>query len=129
MQTLLRDLNHAYAANRSLHAKDCVAEGFRWSVIDDDTQSVFAYLRLGDPGDAPVLAVCNFTPVPRYDYRIGVPQAGVWQEILNTDASHYGGSGLGNGGAASARAEPFRDFPASLALTLPPLAMLILRAD
>ncbi len=129
VQTLVRDLNHAYRANPSLHAKDCVPDGFRWAVIDDETQSVFAYLRFGGEADPPVLVVCNFTPVPRYGYRVGVAQGGVWREILNTDATIYGGSGLGNAGAAIADEAAYRDFPASLTLTLPPLAAIVLSAS
>jgi 1,4-alpha-glucan branching enzyme len=97
-------------------------------VIDGQEQSVYAYLRFGGDGDAPVLVVCNFTPVPREGYRIGVPRAGIWQEILNSDAAIYGGSNVGNGGQALADTIPRHDLPASLSLTLPPLATIILRA-
>ncbi|WP_457832354.1 alpha amylase C-terminal domain-containing protein, partial [Staphylococcus aureus] len=82
---------------------------------------VFAYLRFGDAGDRPVLAVCNFTPVPRENYRVGVPIDGTWREVLNTDAEIYGGSGMGNGGRATADAIENHGLPASLSLTLPPL--------
>jgi 1,4-alpha-glucan branching enzyme len=128
VQSLIRDLNLAYRGNRALHVRDCVPEGFRWVVMDDADQSVFAYLRLGEDGDPPVLAVCNFTPVPRYDYRLGVPVGGMWREIVNTDAQLYGGSGLGNGGQVQAADIPSHGHHASLLLTLPPLATLILRA-
>jgi 1,4-alpha-glucan branching enzyme len=128
MQTLLCDLNAAYRGNRALHALDSESAGFRWVVIDDAEQSVFAYLRTGLPGDAPVLVVCNFTPVPRYGYRLGVPKSGAWQEIVNTDAAIYGGSNVGNGGSVQAEFLPSHDLPASLLLTLPPLATIILRA-
>jgi 1,4-alpha-glucan branching enzyme len=140
VQSLIRDLNLAYRGNRALHVRDCVPEGFRWVVGDDADQSVFAYLRLGEAGgeaggegggedgDPPVLAVCNFTPVPRYDYRLGVPVGGTWREIVNTDAQIYGGSGMGNGGQVQAADIPCHGHPASLLLTLPPLATLILRA-
>jgi 1,4-alpha-glucan branching enzyme len=128
VQSVVRDLNAAYRGNRALHVRDCVPEGFRWVVMDDADQSVFAYLRLGEDGDAPVLVVCNFTPVPRLEYRLGVPVGGVWREIVNTDASVYGGSGMGNGGQVMADDHPSHDLPASVSLTLPPLATLILRA-
>jgi 1,4-alpha-glucan branching enzyme len=129
VQTLVRDLNRAYAALPALHRKDFAPDGFQWLVGDDAQQSVFAWLRLGEDGDAPVLVVCNFTPVPRHDYRIGVPHAGRWLEVLNSDAQVYGGSGLGNGGAVTAEMAPGHGHAHSLSLVLPPLATLILRPD
>ena len=128
VQKLLRDLNRVYRENPALHRKDCEPDGFRWVVLDDRDQSVFAYLRLGDADDPPVLAVCNFTPVPRYGYRIGVPRGGLWHEILNSDAAMYGGANLGNGGQVQAEDAASHGLPASLLLTLPPLATLVLRA-
>jgi 1,4-alpha-glucan branching enzyme len=126
VQSLLADLNTAYRAHPALHVGDTEPSGFRWVVIDDAEQSVFAYLRLGREGDPAVLVVCNFTPVPRYGYRLGVPYAGVWREIVNTDAAVYGGSNLGNGGAVQAEPISSHDLPASVALVLPPLATVIL---
>jgi 1,4-alpha-glucan branching enzyme len=126
MQTLLCDLNAAYRSVSALHAKDTEPAGFRWVVMDDSGQSVYAYLRQGRDGDPPALVVCNFTPLPRYGYRIGVPHAGLWHETVNTDASIYGGSNLGNGGGVQAHQHGFHDLPASLVLTLPPLSTLIL---
>ena len=128
IQTLLRDLNAVYRANPALYAKDSDPSGFRWVVLDDSDQSVFAYLRLGNETDPPVLAVCNFTPVPRSDYRLGVPHSGTWRELVNTDSALYGGSNVGNGGALRAQDISSHGLPASLLLTLPPLATLILRA-
>ena len=129
IQTLLRDLNEAYRANPALYAKDADPSGFRWVVLDDSDQSVFAYLRLGNEADRAVLAVCNFTPVPRSDYRLGVPHSGTWRELVNTDSALYGGSNVGNSGALQAQDIPSHGLPASLLLTLPPLATLILRAE
>ncbi len=128
VQTLLRDLNRIYRDHPALHRRDCDGAGFRWVVLQDREQSVFAYLRFGDPGDRPVLVVCNFTPVPRLGYRLGVTQAGGWREIMNTDAGLYGGSNLGNGGWVHAEAQAWGDFPASLSLVLPPLATVIFEA-
>jgi 1,4-alpha-glucan branching enzyme len=125
VQSLLVDLNAAYRTHRALHVRDTEPSGFRWVVIDDAEQSVFAYLRLGLESDPAVLVVCNFTPVPRYGYRLGVPHAGVWREIVNTDAAIYGGSNVGNGGAVQADLVPSHDLPASIALTLPPLATIM----
>ena len=128
MQTLVRDLNAAYCGIPALHEGDCVPSGFRWVVVDDDANSVFAYLRLATGSGSPILVVCNFTPVPRHGYRVGVPCGGTWTEVLNTDAAVYGGSGVGNGGGLQALAGPLHGLPASLELTLPPLATLVLRA-
>jgi 1,4-alpha-glucan branching enzyme len=129
VQRLVRDLNGAYRGLPALHRRDAEGSGFRWVVIDDRDQSVFAYLRFGDDGDAPVLVVCNFTPVPRDAYRLGVPHAGVWREVLNTDAETYGGSNMGNAGEVSAEAVASHGLPASLSLVLPPLATIILEAQ
>ena len=130
IQRLIRDLNTAYRAEPALHCGDCVPEGFQWVVLNDTDQSVFAYLRLDPAGAAPpILAICNFTPVAREGYRLGVPRAGQWREILNTDSAEYGGSNIGNTGLVHAQDGEHGNFPASLALTLPPLATLILRAE
>jgi 1,4-alpha-glucan branching enzyme len=96
-------------------------------VVDDADNSVFAWLRLGAPGDPPVAVICNFTPVPRHNYRVGLPQAGPWREILNTDGRDYGGSGMGNMGGVTAEDRPAHGLPASAMLTLPPLATIYLK--
>ncbi len=126
LQRLTRDLNRLLTATAALHARDTEPAGFRWVVIDDRAQSVFAWLRFGTEADPPVLVVSNFTPVPRHGYRLGVPQAGRWRELLNTDAVAYGGAGLANDPALTATEEPSHDLPASLSLTVPPLATLFL---
>jgi len=128
VQALALDLNRVYRDNPALHRKDCEPDGFRWVVLDDRDQSVFAYLRFGNPEDPPILAVCNFTPVPRHGYRVGVPRGGAWHEILNTDAAEYGGANLGNMGEVEAEDMASHGLGASLTLTLPPLATVILRA-
>ncbi len=122
LQALVRDLNRVYRETPALHARDCEPEGFRWIVADDRNQSVLAWLRTGGPDDPPVAAVSNFTPVPRGEYRLGLPRAGRWREILNTDASLYAGSGTGNMGEVVATDTPWNGFPASAAIFLPPLA-------
>ncbi|HEY1721173.1 MAG TPA: 1,4-alpha-glucan branching protein GlgB [Magnetospirillaceae bacterium] len=126
-QSLVRDLNRAYRTLPALHARDCEPEGFRWTIADDADQSIFAWVRYGGPGDAPVAVICNFTPVPRRNYRIGLPQSGPWQEIINTDAKDYGGSGVGNGGGLVAEDRPAHGFPASAMMTLPPLGTIYLK--
>jgi 1,4-alpha-glucan branching enzyme len=129
IQRLIRDLNRLYRDEPALHRRDCSADGFRWLVGDDRANSVFAYLRQGEDGDAPVLVVCNMTPAPRRNYRIGVPRAGFWREIANTDSRFYGGSDMGNGGGVGATGAPAHGEPQSLELTLPPLATIVLRAE
>ncbi|THF56811.1 1,4-alpha-glucan branching protein GlgB [Ollibium composti] len=122
MQKVVKDLNRLYRNYPALHARDCEPEGFEWLVVDDKQRSVFAWLRKA-PGANPVAVVCNFTPVPRENYRLPLPHAGAWREIVNTDAADYGGSGVGNGAAVKAMAEGER---AAALLTLPPLATLML---
>jgi 1,4-alpha-glucan branching enzyme len=126
VQGLVRELNKLYRTVPSLHECDCEAEGFQWVEASDADQSVLAYLRKGKPGSTPVLIVCNFTPVVRHNYRLGVPLSGIWTESLNTDSSVYGGSNVGNAGQVEASATPSHGQPASLELTLPPLATIIL---
>jgi 1,4-alpha-glucan branching enzyme len=126
LQAFVRDLNAAYRNLPALHARDCEPEGFRWIVVNDDAQSVLAFLRIGGDGDAPVAIVCNFTPVPRHFYRIGLPHPGHWREALNSDADIYGGSNMGNLGGVVAEDRPAHGFGASAVLTLPPLATLFL---
>ena len=122
---LLTDLNHCYRALPALHAADCQPEGFAWVSCDDAEQNVISYLRRS-PGGECLLVACNFSPVVRYDYRVGVPQAGRWHERLNTDAALYGGSDVGNLGAVDSNDKPCHGQPCSLSLTLPPLAAVIL---
>ena len=101
MQRLVADLNRAYASEPAMFARDTDPSGFDWIDGSDAEHSAIAYLRLGGEGDPPILVVMNFTPVVRHDYRVGVPCAGEWVEVLNTDAEHYGGSGVGNLGRVS----------------------------
>ncbi len=127
VQDCVRDLNRLYRSIPALHARDCEFEGFRWIVADDRDQSVLAWLRCGGPDDAPVAMVANFTPVSRPFYRIGLPEIGRWEEILNTDAEIYGGSGQGNLGGVIAEAVPCHDLPASAQIVVPPLGTIYLR--
>jgi len=132
MQRLVRDLNRLYADEPALHRKDASHEGFAWVIGDDYRNSVFAYLRKGEEGDAPLLVILNMTPAPREGYRIGVPARdphapSVWQEILNTDAAVYGGSDMGNGGMVHADMQASHGMAQSVLLVLPPLSALILK--
>jgi 1,4-alpha-glucan branching enzyme len=125
LHALVRDLNRLYREYPALHARDCEAEGFQWLVVDDAGNSVLAWLRQDGAGNC-LAAVFNFTPVPRHGYRIGVPRAGRWRELLNSDAPVYGGSGIGNLGAVEAVARPSHGQPASFEITIPPLAAVYL---
>jgi 1,4-alpha-glucan branching enzyme len=129
VQTLLRDCNRAYRAQRALHERDCEAEGFRWIEVDDRLCSVFAWLRYGAAGAPIIAAIANFTPVPRENYRIGLPLAGRWREILNTDGAVYGGSNCGNAGGVIASETASHGYPCSATILLPPLATLWLVHD
>jgi 1,4-alpha-glucan branching enzyme len=112
-----------------LHAADCDPAGFEWVDSGDSESSTVSWIRKAPETEAAVLAVCNFTPVPRTGYRVGVPAGGIWREILNSDSSHYGGSGIGNAGGFEAEPVPFHDRPFSLLLTLPPLGICLFRHE
>ncbi|MBN9009172.1 MAG: 1,4-alpha-glucan branching protein GlgB, partial [Rhizobiales bacterium] len=128
MQRVIRDLNAAYKSLPALHGRDCEGEGFEWLITDDRENSVFAWTRKA--GDAPpVVVVTNFTPVPRDGYVLPLPRAGRWCEIVNTDATHYWGSGRGNFGGIDAESVAWRGHPARAAISLPPLATLIFAAE
>jgi len=129
VQRLVRDLNRLYRQEPALHARDCEPSGFRWLIGDDRANSVFAYLRIGADDGIPVLVVCNMTPTPRPDYRIGVPRAGAWREIMNTDSQFYGGSNVGNDGTVHAGGRASHGESQSISLTLPPLSTIMFRAE
>jgi len=119
---VIRDLNYLYRSRPALHQRDCEPDGFEWLVVDDRENSVFAWLRKA-PGGNPIAIISSFTPVPRQNYRLPLPEAGTWREIMNTDAGEYGGGGLGNGGEVTAKP----DGKGGVAfLTLPPLATIML---
>ncbi|MEW6221258.1 MAG: 1,4-alpha-glucan branching protein GlgB [Thermodesulfobacteriota bacterium] len=123
----VRDLNTLLRGEPALHAIDDEPAGFSWIDCSDAQQSILAYLRRGRRPEDLVLCVANCTPVPRHNYRIGVPQGGIWEEALNSDAVLYGGSGMGNLGEVAATPVAAHGHFRSLNLVLPPLAMLILR--
>ncbi|WP_064685530.1 1,4-alpha-glucan branching protein GlgB [Rhizobium bangladeshense] len=121
IQRLVKDLNTFYRDKPALQFGDFHPEGFEWAAADDAVNSVLGMLRYGKDRSSSVLVLSNFTPVPRYGYRIGVPDDGVWIERITTDAQEYGGSGLVNG-ALSSESVPAHGRSFSLSLTLPPLA-------
>jgi 1,4-alpha-glucan branching enzyme len=121
VQSLIRDLNRAYRTQPALYEVDFDPRGFRWLEANDAANNVLAFARLDERGERPVVCVMNLSPVPRYDYRVGMPTCCRWKELLNTDSSYYGGSGVGNMGGVEAEAVPWHDQPFSALLTLPPL--------
>jgi 1,4-alpha-glucan branching enzyme len=127
LQALVRDLNRVYREEPALHQVDFEPAGFEWMDCSDAEQSVIAFVRRArDPRDL-VLVACNFTPVPRHGYRVGVPVEGFYREVLNTDAAYYGGSNVGNAGGIRAEPWPRNGQPWSVTLTLPPLAAVMLK--
>jgi 1,4-alpha-glucan branching enzyme len=129
VQTLVRDLNRLYRTTAALHQLDCDPAGFAWIDAANGNESVLSYLRRSrNPQELSVI-VCNFTPVPRHDYRIGVPRPGRYLERINTDAQIYGGSGVGNAGAVEAEPHPMHGHAYSLCLQLPPLGAVIFTAE
>ncbi|MFO0796405.1 MAG: 1,4-alpha-glucan branching protein GlgB [Gemmataceae bacterium] len=122
VQRWVRDLNHAYAAEPALHELDNQPGGFDWIDCADANASVLSFVRRGKTGEDLIVCVLNFTPVPRPGYRVGVPSAGFWKEILNSDAGLYWGSNLGNSGGVFAEPAAMHGQPFSVTITLPPLA-------
>jgi 1,4-alpha-glucan branching enzyme len=129
LQRWVRDLNTLYRGEPALHELDSEPSGFEWVDCTDYQRSIVSFLRRGrQPADT-LLFVCNFTPVPRQNYRVGAPQAGYWRETLNSDAPLYGGSGQGNMGGLSAAPLPIHGRPFSLNMTLPPLGVVIFKPE
>ncbi len=125
----VKDLNGVYRKEKALHELDCETAGFEWVDCGDTEQSVVGFLRRGKTTPDVILAVGNFTPVPRPGYKLGVPRSGYWRELLNSDGVEYGGSGIGNYGGVVASGERWRSFPATITLNLPPLAMVIFKSE
>ncbi|MGH3356217.1 MAG: 1,4-alpha-glucan branching enzyme, partial [Nocardioidaceae bacterium] len=125
VHSLVHDLNQAYRAHPALWALDQDPEGFSWIDANDAANNVFSFLRTDGRGST-VACVANFAAVPREGYRLGLPAAGLWRELINTDAEVYCGSGVGNLGRVEAVAEPSHSRPASATLTLPPLGVVLL---
>ncbi|MBX9624552.1 MAG: 1,4-alpha-glucan branching protein GlgB, partial [Gemmataceae bacterium] len=127
VQRWVRDLNHFYAAEPAMHELDNQPGGFDWVDCSDANASVLSFVRRGKSSDDVVLCVLNFTPVVRHGYRVGVPAAGYWKEVLNSDAGAYWGSNVGNAGGVFAEASPMHGQPFSVSLSLPPLAAVFLK--
>ncbi|MEU0463676.1 1,4-alpha-glucan branching protein GlgB [Amycolatopsis sp. NPDC006131] len=128
IQKLMRDLNAAYTSSPALFSADTTPEGFAWIDANDSGGNVLSFLRIGEDGSR-LACVANFAGMPHHDYRVGLPAAGRWREVVNTDAEIYGGSGVGNYGAVEAELEPWHGQPASAVLQLPPSGVLWLAPE
>ncbi|MEW5874837.1 MAG: 1,4-alpha-glucan branching protein GlgB [Candidatus Zixiibacteriota bacterium] len=122
------DLNRFYRAEPAMHQRDTEPNGFEWIDCTDSDNSVVSLIRRGEAPDRGILAIANFTPVPRGNYRVGVPWAGYWHEVLNSDAREYGGSGIGNMGGVQSEDRESHGRPQSLVVTLPPLSVVFFRS-
>jgi len=129
VQALVRELNRVYRAERALWEVDFSHEGFRWLEANDASANVLAFARLTKNGRRPVVCVANLAPTPREGYRVGMPRAGRWREVLNTDSAFYGGGDWGNLGGVEAEAQPWHDQPFSAEMTLPPLGVVWLAPE
>ena len=129
VQRWIADLNRLYRAEPALYQVDFAAEGFEWIDCSDAQSSVIAFLRKPRGGGAPLLVACNFTPLPRQNYILGVPSGGTWRELLNSDAREYGGAGWGNLGGVAAAPVAAHGRPHSIGVTLPPLATLYMKGE
>lgn len=129
IKQFVSDLNNLYKRESSLHELDCDMRGFRWVDCNDCQKSAISFLRFGNSRDNTILTVCNFTPVPHHNYRVGVPYGGFWREVLNSDAREYGGAGYGNFGGVEASPVSSHGMYYSLSLILPPLGIVILKKE
>jgi 1,4-alpha-glucan branching enzyme len=127
LQRWVEDLNHLYRTEPALFEADCQTAGFAWIDCTDAPSSILSFVRLGKAPESMMMIVANFTPVPRYNYRIGAPRSGFWQEVLNSDAAEYGGSNHGNLGGGETTPIPYHGHRQSLNLILPPLGVLFLK--
>jgi 1,4-alpha-glucan branching enzyme len=129
LQKWVRDLNRFYRNEPAMYEWDCDPAGFEWIDCSDADSSVVSLIRKGRTTRTIILAICNFTPVPRIQYRVGAPRPGFWHEALNSDAGEYGGSNMGNSGGVEAAPVALHGRPYSLTLTLPPLSVLFFKNE
>jgi 1,4-alpha-glucan branching enzyme len=123
LQRLVRDLNRLYRSQPALFEADVEPSGFRWIAPDNADDNVIVFMRIAPSSGKTIICACNFSPVPRMPYRIGVPRPGYYREIMNTDSEYYGGGNLGNGGGINSQHIEWFGFPHSIAVTLPPLSV------
>jgi 1,4-alpha-glucan branching enzyme len=129
LKNALKDLNRLYRSRSALYQRDCEPDGFAWIDCNDTEASVISYIRRGADPDDFMVVVCNFTPVVRCDYRIGVPRSGRYVEAFNSDSEFYGGSNVGNGGGLQTLGCAMHGQPDCLSMTLPPLGAVVLVPD
>lgn len=129
MLNWMRDLNHFYKNQPAMYERDLDWQGYQWIDANDADQSTFTYMRFAKDKSNFVVIAINFTPVPRHNYRVGVPTEGFYKEVLNSDASVYGGANVGNQGGVASKPEAWREWPHSLDLTIPPLGMVIMKLE
>ncbi len=129
IERLVAHLNRTYASEPALHQRDVDAGGFEWIDADDAENGVLSFARRGHDESQPIVIACNFTPVPRRDYRLGVSFRGCWREIVNSDATEYGGSGVGNLGMVEASEQPYHGRSCSLQVSVPPLGAIFLKRE
>jgi 1,4-alpha-glucan branching enzyme len=129
LQALIRDLNNIYRREPALWEADAEPAGFQWIDANNTDENVIAFMRIAPSSGRRVMCVCNFAPVVRFGYRVGVPAAGYYRELINTDASVYGGSNQGNSGGVTATDDNWHGQPYHISLVLPPLGVLWLCQD
>ncbi|MGC8794686.1 MAG: alpha amylase C-terminal domain-containing protein, partial [Bryobacteraceae bacterium] len=129
LQTFVRELNAFYRSQPALYQVDYHWSGFEWIDFHDVDHSVISFIRRAEDPEDFLVFCCNFTPVPRQGYRFGVPEAGFYREVLNSDAARYGGSDLHNRPGVEAEAVPWHGRPFSIVVTLPPLAVVVFQPD
>jgi len=127
VQKWVQDLNALYRRHSALHESDAFSPGFEWIDCHDAEQSTISWLRRNNTATEQIIVACNFMPEPRQNYRLGAPCGGHWQELLNSDAVDYGGSGHGNFGGMEAAPFGWLDRPYSLTITLPPLGLVVFK--
>nr|MBU1328678.1 1,4-alpha-glucan branching protein GlgB [Candidatus Omnitrophota bacterium] len=127
LQRWLKELNYMYKTELAMHENDFDGQGFEWMDCQDWERGILSFMRRAKSSASPILVVCNFTPVPRTNYKIGIPLGGYWKEVLNSDAKEYGGSGYGNMGGTEAAPLPSQGKFYSLSLVIPPLAILFFK--
>jgi 1,4-alpha-glucan branching enzyme len=129
VQQLVRDLNRVYKDEPALWEVDFEPAGFQWIEPNDAANNALAFARFSKDGERVLVCVCNLSPVPRPDYRLGLPRPGRWREVMNTDSTFYGGSDMGNYGGVEASGMPWHNLPQSAEVTLPPLAVVWLAPE
>jgi len=129
MRIWVRDLNYFYRNEPAMYELDFEPAGFKWVDYHDVNNSILSFLRMGKTTDDVILAVFNFTPVVRKNYKVGVPEGGFWKEVLNSDAACYGGSNQGNMGGVEAIKSNMNNMDYSISITLPPLGVVVFKKE